>query len=78
MWCDLGFVPNSRGNKAAANLRPSSGHVITRWIIRVMSHVPAATQMLLDVYLRSLAGFHCSVRVTGTGSLSAVMLLILA
>ena len=23
MWCDLGFVPNSRGNKAAANLRPS-------------------------------------------------------
>ena len=23
MWCDLGFVPNSRGNKVAANLRPS-------------------------------------------------------
>ena len=23
LWCDLGFVPNSRGNKAAANLRPS-------------------------------------------------------
>ena len=22
LWCDLGFVPNSRGNKAAANLRP--------------------------------------------------------
>ena len=21
LWCDLGFVPNSRGNKAAANLR---------------------------------------------------------
>ena len=24
LWCDLGFVPNSRGNKAAANLRPAS------------------------------------------------------
>ena len=24
LWCDLGFVPNSRGNKAAANLRPNS------------------------------------------------------
>ena len=24
LWCDLGFVPNSRGNKAAANLRPIS------------------------------------------------------
>ena len=22
LWCDLGFFPNSRGNKAAANLRP--------------------------------------------------------
>ena len=22
LWCDLGFVPNSRGYKAAANLRP--------------------------------------------------------
>ena len=22
LWCDLGFVPNSRGNKAAANLCP--------------------------------------------------------
>ena len=22
LWCDLGFVPNSRGNKAAAYLRP--------------------------------------------------------
>ena len=22
MWCDLGFVPNGRGNKAAANLHP--------------------------------------------------------
>ena len=24
LWCDLGFVPNSRGNKAAANLRPTA------------------------------------------------------
>ena len=24
LWCDLGFVPNSRGNKAAANPRPGS------------------------------------------------------
>ena len=24
LWCDLGFVPNSSGNKAAANLRPGS------------------------------------------------------
>ena len=23
LWCDLEFVPNSRGNKAAANLRPT-------------------------------------------------------
>ena len=23
LWCDLGFVPNSRGIKAAANLRPT-------------------------------------------------------
>ena len=23
LWCDLGFFPNSRGNKAAANLRPN-------------------------------------------------------
>ena len=22
LWCDLGFFPNSHGNKAAANLRP--------------------------------------------------------
>ena len=22
LWCELGFVPDSRGNKAAANLRP--------------------------------------------------------
>ena len=22
LWCDLGFFPNSRGNKAAANLCP--------------------------------------------------------
>ena len=22
LWCDLGFFPTSRGNKAAANLRP--------------------------------------------------------
>ena len=26
LWCDLGFFPNSRGNKAAANLR--SGTVV--------------------------------------------------
>ena len=24
LWCDLGFFPNSRGNKAAANLRLTS------------------------------------------------------
>ena len=24
LWCDLGSVPNSRGNKAAANLRPTN------------------------------------------------------
>ena len=27
LWCDLGFVPNSRGNKAAANLRPSEAEL---------------------------------------------------
>ena len=26
LWCDLGFFPNSRGNKAAANLRPNMVH----------------------------------------------------
>ena len=25
LWCDLGFVPNSGGNKAAGNLRPMIG-----------------------------------------------------
>ena len=29
MWCDLGFFPNSRGNKAAANLRPNNESIIT-------------------------------------------------
>ena len=28
LWCDLGFVPNSRGNKAAANLRPCSALLV--------------------------------------------------
>ena len=31
MWCDLGFVKNSRGNKAAVNLRPTGVevHIVT-------------------------------------------------
>ena len=28
LWCDLGFIPNGRGNKAAANLRP----IYCKWI----------------------------------------------
>ena len=30
VWCDLGFfrVPNSRGNKVAANLRPTSARLV--------------------------------------------------
>ena len=31
LWCDLGFFPNSRGNKAAANLRPSISRVAARF-----------------------------------------------
>ena len=27
LWCDLGFVPNSRGNKADANLCPICLHI---------------------------------------------------
>ena len=30
LWCDLGFVSNSRGNKAAANLRPKSARDLGR------------------------------------------------
>ena len=30
LWCDLGFVLNSRGNKAAANLRPTFIYVSIR------------------------------------------------
>ena len=26
LWCDLGFFPNSRGNKAAVNLSPKRSH----------------------------------------------------
>ena len=29
LWCDLGFFPNSRGNKAAANLRPMKTKFVT-------------------------------------------------
>ena len=31
LWCDLGFFPNSRGNKAAANLIPKSACCILHW-----------------------------------------------
>ena len=34
LWCDLGFFPNSRGNKAAANLRPTGILVHTPFIDR--------------------------------------------
>ena len=30
MWCGLGFVPNSRDNKAAANPRPTHASVVDR------------------------------------------------
>ena len=33
LWCDLGFVPNSRGNKAAANVRPM------HYIYKIKKHV---------------------------------------
>ena len=32
LWCDLGFVPNSRGNKAAANLCPANTKGLNCWI----------------------------------------------
>ena len=35
MWCDLRFVPNSRGNKAAANLGPVRGDCIDKWKIAI-------------------------------------------
>ena len=28
LWCDLGFIPNSRGNKAAVNLRPTTTQAV--------------------------------------------------
>ena len=31
LWCDLGLVPNSRGNKAAVNLCPNNGSIITHY-----------------------------------------------
>ena len=27
LWCDLEFVPHSRGNKAAVNLRPNIPYI---------------------------------------------------
>ena len=34
LWCDLGFFPNSRGDKAAANLRPTVGSLFEPYLWR--------------------------------------------
>ena len=36
-WCDLGFVPNSRGNKAAANIRPTCGVLGVTRLTRIVT-----------------------------------------
>ena len=39
LWCDLGFFPNSCGNKAAANLRPRLGRSLMPQRQLVLSEV---------------------------------------
>ena len=39
LWCDLGFVPNSRGNIAAENLRPNMNYLIMQLDFDIYIHV---------------------------------------
>ena len=41
LWCDLGLVQNSRGNKAAANLRP----ICTKYGCYMLLHRPQHVNM---------------------------------
>ena len=50
MWCDLGFFPNSRGNKAVVNLRDESSE----------SDVPLGTEIVqvnLELLLCSISNY---------------------
>ena len=41
LWCDLGFFPNSRGNKAAANLRPIMIALACCWSLQELRGINA-------------------------------------
>ena len=41
LWCDLGFFPNSRGNEAAANLRPKNE--VPSNARKIVSEIPIQT-----------------------------------
>ena len=45
LWCDLGFFPNSRGNKAAANLRP----ILNMVCVSDLEYAPYASNGLVTV-----------------------------
>ena len=53
LWCDLGFFPNSRGNKAAANLRPKNA---------CGSLLPSLSQYLSTCAAPVTATWHCDSR----------------
>ena len=58
LWCDLGFFPNSRGNKAATNLRPmeSRNHMVQGLLVTngsVGSQLPLlVSSVALETQLR--------------------------
>ena len=49
LWCDLGFVPNSRGNNAAANLRPVYMHYI--YNMQNMNYMQYMHYMQYTIYM---------------------------
>ena len=54
LWCDLGFVPNSRGNKAAANLRPMGKVVasnVGRWKVALQQCSDPSFLMFLVLHV---------------------------
>ena len=55
LWCDLGFVLNSRGNKAAANLRPEvKAHTLSSAERGLGGNAARACPSLPDVGLSGL------------------------
>ena len=55
LWCDLGFVPNSRGNKAAANLRPREQEMNKIGVIMpFMGHVYKVLSVLIKQHMNLL------------------------